>query len=165
MIFATHGPSRKCWPNLFRGRECGRSLVIVLVGAEGVPAPIPVFDLFDLLLTQAEVVANLMDQRFADDGAHLVLILTILFDRLPEESNPIGERVSVTPGTFWERRPLIEPVQRVGRLDFHLAEKLRARLVFDDERQVPHLAAETLGDERDRLNDESSEPFARHCSL
>ena len=61
---ATQAGSRKCWPKRLRAahatRPARRSVVSV------VAAPVALLDLLDLFLAQAEVVADLVNQRLAD---------------------------------------------------------------------------------------------------
>src|SRR5262245_9532161 len=147
---ATHTGSRKCWPNRFRG------LLILLA------APVPLLDFLNLFFAQTEVVTHLMDQRLADDRAHVIVALAVFFDRLLKNGDAVREGVAVAPRALGQRCPLIETVQRVGRLDLHLFEQFRARFLLDDHCDVPHLPAETSRDERDRLSDEAFESFSFH---
>src|SRR5262249_20143104 len=148
------------WPNLFLGPIRRRSVVIVLVGRERLAAPVALLYLLDLFFAEPEVVADFVDERFSDDGADFVLVVAVFFDWFLQEGHAVRKRVAVTPGALCEGSALIQAVQGVGRLDFHLIEQLRTRFVFDDQRQVLHLAAEAPGNERDRFNDESLELFA-----
>src|SRR4029453_10988714 len=140
ITLVTHAGSRKCWPNRFRGladlRRSAPRLLFILA------APITLLDFLDLFFAQTEVVTHLMDQRLSDDGAHVVVALAIFLDRLLKNGDAVREGVAVAPRALWERRPLIQAVQGVGRLDLHLLEQVRARLVLDDDRDVPHLATE-----------------------
>jgi hypothetical protein len=52
--------------------------------------PVSLLDFLDLFFAQPEVVADFMDQRFADHGANLVLVFAVLFNRLLEERDLIG---------------------------------------------------------------------------
>ena len=75
--------------SLPRPRETGPIAVLdpsSSVRPERFAAPVALLDLLDLLLAQAEVVADLVNQRLADHGAHLVLVLAVLFDRSLEDA-------------------------------------------------------------------------------
>ena len=66
---------------------------------------------------------------------NLVGVFTILLDRPLKDGDAVWQRVAEGPCALGERRPLVEPVQRVGRLDVHFTQQLRARLGLDDEGQ------------------------------
>ena len=88
---ATQAGSRKCWPKRLRAWRV-TAVAVVLVGPQRVAAPVALLDLLDLFLAQAEVVADLVDQRLADHGAHLVLVVAVLLDRPLEERDAVGQR-------------------------------------------------------------------------
>jgi hypothetical protein len=92
--------------------------------AERLAAPVALFDLLDLFLAEAEVVADLVDERLADDGAHVVLVLAVLLDRALEDGDAVGQPVAVGPLALGQRRALVEAVERIGRLDLHRLERL-----------------------------------------
>src|ERR1051325_2599599 len=96
---------------------CAPSLVVVLVGSQRLAAPVALLDLLDLFLAEAEVVADLVNQRLADDGAHLVLVVAVLFDRLLENGDAVRQVVAVGPLTLGQRRAFVQAVERIGRLD------------------------------------------------
>ena len=78
---AAHCGSRKCCPNRFRG--LGACLVIdpvaplILVPL----TPVAILDCFDFFLAHAEVVTNLVNERFADRADDLVLVIRGLLNR------------------------------------------------------------------------------------
>ena len=45
-------------------------------------------------------MADLVNQRLADDGAHLVIIDAILFNRFLEQRHPVGQGVAEAPPSF-----------------------------------------------------------------
>src|SRR5262245_38690536 len=113
---ATHTGSRKCCPNRFRALAVrarlpafclapSRSflplppspfrLVIILA------APVTLLDLLNLLFAQAEVVTYLVNQCFADDGAHVVVALAVFLDRLLKNGDAVRQGVAVAPRTLW----------------------------------------------------------------
>src|SRR5262245_55012539 len=124
MTLATHTGSRKCCPNRLRGLADLTSgppprLLILLA------APVTLLDLLDLFFAQTEVMAHFVNQRFSDDGAHVSVVVAVLLDRLLKNRDAVRKGVAVGPRPLWQRRPLIQAVQRVGRLDLHLFEQLR----------------------------------------
>src|SRR5439155_10037307 len=124
MTFAIHAGSRKCWPNRLRA-------VI----------PVLLFDFFDLFLAHPEVVADLVNECFADGHHEVVVIVRVALERSLEEQNAIRQAVAVIPAPFGQRRAGIEPEQRARRFDLHLAQQVARRLVFDDDREVLHRLA------------------------
>src|SRR5262249_7316151 len=128
-------------------------------------APVALFDFLNLLLTEPEVMPDLVNQRLADHGTHFVVVLAVLLDRPLINRDAVRQRVAPAPRTLRQRRALIQPVKRVGRLDLHFREELRARLLLDDEREVLDLAAEAARDEPDGFSDESFERGAVHSSV
>src|SRR6185312_2536117 len=146
--FATHAGSRKCWPNRLRAIM-----------------PVLFFDFLDLLLAHAEVMADFVNERFADRDDEIVLVRRLPFVRSLEDQDPIRQAVAVVPAAFRQRRARIEAEQRAGRTDAHLAQQLARRLVFDDDRDVLHRLAEPAGDRRERVSDEAFELFALHSSV
>src|ERR1700741_2938048 len=65
----------------------------ILVLDERFSAPVALFDLFDLFLAQSEVVSDLVNERFADDRAHFILVFAILFDGSLKERDAVGELI------------------------------------------------------------------------
>src|SRR6185503_7029154 len=151
-------------PTPLRGSAGRTASVGARVPCSSLAAPVALLDFLDLLLAEAEVVTDLVNQRFADDHPHVVIVVAVLFDRLLEERHAVGQGVAPSRRALGERRSLVEAVERVWRIDFHLLQQIRARLVLDDDGDVLHLAAEALRDERDRVSDELLELFAGHSS-
>ena len=60
---------------------------------------------------------------------------------------------------------MIQPEQRVARLDFELGQERRGRLVLDDHRDVLHLAAEPARDVAQRILHQPLERLAGHLVL
>src|SRR5688572_9367528 len=138
-------------------------VLVVFLGAERIAAPVALLNLLDFLFAHPEVVTDLVNERLADDGAHLVLVtVAVLLDRLLEDGDAIGKAVAERPGTLRQRHTLIEPKQRVRRLDLHLGEQLWRRRVLDDEGEILHLPAEALRDEHHRFLHQSLELLTRH---
>src|SRR5436190_23523575 len=75
------------------GRRDGSRLVVVR--AQRLAVPVLRFDGFDLVLAEPEVVADFVNQRLADHGAHLVFVFGIFLDRALENRDPIRQRVAV----------------------------------------------------------------------
>src|SRR5262245_60003244 len=115
---ATHAASRKCWPNRFLARGRGvmmefrtqdadvpefriqHSALLVFISAKRLAAPVPLLDVLDLFLAHAEVMANFMNERLADDRAHVIFVVAVFFDRPLEERDSIREIVSIRPGSL-----------------------------------------------------------------
>ena len=89
---------------------------------ERFPAPVFVFDLFDLFLAQAEVVPELVDHRLGDADDDVLVVFAGFFDRLLVDRDAVGERVAVRPRAFRQRRALVQPEERVVRFDLELFE-------------------------------------------
>src|SRR5665213_868578 len=126
--------------------------------------PIVFFNVHDLRLTHAEVVADLMNERLADLGDHSALAARFALDRPLKQQDAIGQRVAVIPTACRKRRALVEAEERAVRSDAHGAEQPLARLVFDDDGAVGHGVAERLRNRCERVSDEAFELFALHCS-
>src|SRR6187431_1845266 len=110
--FATHAGSRKCWPNRFRAR--GRGLILVVfIRPQCLAAPVALFNLLDLFLAHTEVVADFVNERFADDRAQFILVFAVLLDRALKERDTVREVVPECPGAFGQRRALVEAKERV----------------------------------------------------
>src|SRR5688572_16307619 len=137
-------------------------LVLVLVRPQRLPSPVALLDLLDLLLAHPEIVTDFVNQSLADHRADLVLVLAVLLDRTLVERDAIRQGVSECPGTLRERRALIQAVKRIGRLDLHFFEQRRGRFVLDDQREVLHLPAEPLWNERDRFDHQLLKTLAGH---
>src|SRR4051812_20870428 len=152
--FSAQADSRKCWPNRFRA---GARLPVIRVAP-----PIALLDLLDLLFAEPEVMADFMDQRLADRHHEVLLVVRGLLVGLLEQDDSIGQRVSVVPVPFGERRALVETEERVGRFDVHLAEQRGRRVVLDDDRDVAHRVAEPLRDRGQRVRHVAFELAARH---
>src|SRR5690606_18102553 len=129
---------------------------------EFLPPPVALVDFFNLFLAQAEVVAQLVNQRLANTDNQVVFALAGVLDGALVESDAIGQRVSVGPAAFGERRALVQPEQRVGRLDLHLFEQRVGRLVLDDDREVRDGPPELRRDARDGVLDAGLELLPRH---
>src|SRR5262245_51671667 len=84
--FSAHARSRKCWPKRFLAGPWLRPRSLLIVGM-----PVLVLDRFDFLFAQAEVVTNLMNQRFADRDDQVVFVLRLAFVRTLEKDDAIGE--------------------------------------------------------------------------
>src|SRR5688572_2033856 len=144
------------------GRIPGLSAGVALFLVRSLVAPVLLLDRLDFFLAEAEIVPDLVNQRLADDDANLVLVLAVFLDRALKERDAIGQRVAEPPGPLRQRGALVEPVQRIGRLDLHFLEQLRARFILHHERKVLHLAAEFRRDEFHRFGDELYERGASH---
>ncbi len=79
--------------------------------------PVVVLDVCDLFLAETEVVADLVNQRFADLDDELVLVFGFALVRPLEDQDLIGQRVAVVPTPLGERDALVEAEQRVRRLN------------------------------------------------
>src|SRR5262249_14940518 len=101
-----------------------------------IAAPVPLFDFLNLVLAQTKVMADLMDQCFANRHDEIVFVGGVALERPLEEQNPVGEGVAVAPLTFRERSSLIQTEESIRRLNLHFFEQVRRRLVFDDDGQV-----------------------------
>src|SRR6266480_3871570 len=124
--------------------------------------PVALLDFLDLLLAEAEVVPDLVDQRLRNAVAHVVFGLAVFFDDALEQRDAVRQGVAIAPRPFRQRRSLIQAVEGVGRLDLHLLEQFLARLVLDHYGDVLHLAAEARRNEFNRFSDELFELLARH---
>src|SRR5471030_1812941 len=179
MTFSTHSGARKCCPKRFRStltqtpgtrlRGSAASARQALAPSTWHPVslfspPILLLDLLNLVFAHAEVVADLVDERFADRCDEILLVLRVALVRALEDQHAIGQRVAVAPAALRQRRALIQAEQRVGRLDVHFAEQLRARLVFDDDGDVLHRFLEAPRDRGERLSDEAFEGASFHVS-
>src|SRR5262245_32930262 len=89
--------SRKCWPNFFLARGLTVTVIVTLVVVTlGVLAsPVLLFDLLDFFLAEAEVVADLVNQRLADAADQVVFVLGFTFVRPLENEHAIGKDVAV----------------------------------------------------------------------
>ena len=124
--------------------------------------PVALFDVFEFLFGQAEVVADLVDERFADRHDDVVLALAGVLDGALVQDDAIGQRVAVVPRALGERRALVQAEERVGRLDLHLVQQFVGRLVFDDHGDVPQFVAEPRRNRANRLGHQLFEARARH---
>src|SRR5215471_4272804 len=141
----TQAGSRKCWPKRLRA--------II---------PVLLFDRLDLVLAEAEVVADLVNQRLTDRHDEIVLIIRLALERTLKEQDAIGQRIPVAPLPFGQRNALIQTQQRAAGFDLHLVEQRRLRLVLDDNRDVALRVAKPPGNRRERFSDELFEWFAAH---
>ena len=91
-------------------------------------------------------MADLVDDVLRDAVADLVLVIARLHNRSLVDRNPIGEVVAVPPTALGERRPLIQPEQRVARLDLEFLQEVVGRFVFDEHSAVVHLVTEMFLD-------------------
>ena len=73
--------------------RCDRPRVLAVTDV----VPVLLLDLFDLLLAQPEVVADLVDERLADRHDEVVFVLGVALVRTLEEQDAIGQRVAVVP--------------------------------------------------------------------
>src|ERR1043166_488936 len=146
--FTTQAGSRKCWPKRLRA--------II---------PVLLFDLFDLLLAHAEVMADLVNECFGDRHDEIVFVVGFPFVRALEEQDAIGQAIAVVPAALGKRRTGIQPKQRARRTNAHLAQQFARGLVFDDDRDVLHRVAKAARNRGERVSDEAFELFALHlCS-
>ena len=123
--------SRKCCANRLRGSHRRRPR---RRSSSARRASSALRSSIDLLFAHPEVVAELVDQRFADRDDDLVFVaVAVLLDRALEQRDAVGQLVAVIPAPLGERRALVEAEQRVRRLDLHLVEQLVRRLVLDDD--------------------------------
>src|SRR5687768_13258216 len=155
---STQACSRKCCPKRFRGRLP----IVVFVGGDRLATPVLLFDFLDFFLAEPKVVSDFVDQRLADDGANLVLVFAVFLDGTLEQRDAVGQGKGDIRRALGQWGSLIEPVERVGRLDLHFFEQFRARFPFHDQRQVLHLAPETARDQRQRFSDELFERGEGH---
>src|SRR3954470_6798480 len=125
-------------------------------------APELLLDLFDLVLAQPEVVAELVDDRLRDAVANLVVVAARFFGGLLVDRNAIRQIVAEGPRPLGQRRAVVETEQRVTVLDFHLGEQFRRRFVFDDHCDVAHFLAKAPGNFLQRVFDESFKPLSSH---
>src|SRR5688500_6684665 len=165
----TQAASRKCCANRLRGlingpwrkRRVGSNLFDVR--RIRLAAPVALLDRHDFVFGHAEVMSKLVDQRFADRDDDLVLIVAaIVFDRMLEERDAIGQGIAVSPAALVQRRSLIQAEQRARVVDIHFVEQLVGRLVLDDDGEVAHLPRELQGNRVDRFLDELAKIFAGH---
>jgi hypothetical protein len=164
MAFTTlraHGAARKCWANRLRGR-CARVPVRVFVDLQPLAAPVALLDVLDLVFRQAEVVPDLVNQRFRNRDDHIVAIARGVFDRALKERDLVRQRVAVRPLSLGERRAFVQAQQRVGRLDPDVLQGARGRLVLDDDGDVLHRVAKPIGDGRQRFVHQRAELLAIH---
>src|SRR3954471_20246874 len=125
-------------------------------------APELLLDLFDLVLAQPEVVAELVDDRLRDAVANLVVIAARFFGGLLVDRNAVRQIVAERPRPLGQRRAVVETEQRVAVVDLHLREQFRRRFVFDDYRDVAHFLAKAPRNFLQRVFDESFKPLSRH---
>src|SRR5262245_8379344 len=85
--------SRKCWPNFFLAR--GFAVTVAVVVLVVFASPVLFFDLLDLFFTEAEVMADLVNQRLADADDEVVLVLGFALVRPLEDQHAVGEHVAV----------------------------------------------------------------------
>src|SRR5215471_10199757 len=159
---SAHAGSRKCCPNCFLARGFTITVVVVLVVVRLLAAPVLLLDLLDFFFAQAEVVADLVNQGLADADDEVVFVLGLAFVRALKDQHAVGKHVAVARRALGQRRPLIEPEERVGRLDLHVLEEIRGRLVLDDDRDVLHRIAEPSRNGGERLGDVALEDGAFH---
>src|SRR2546422_574226 len=122
-----------------------RTIAVVVLAS-----PVVLFDLLDLFLAQTEVVADLVNQRLADADDEIVVVFCLALVGTLKDQHAIRQRVAVTRRALGQRRALIEPEQRVGRLDLHLVEQLRGRFVLYNDGDVLHGVAEVSRDGGER---------------
>src|SRR3954469_20341373 len=125
-------------------------------------APELLLDLFDLVLAQPEVVAELVDDGLRDAVSDLVVIAARFFGRLLVDRNAVRQVVAERPGSLGQRRAVVETEERVAVLDLHLCQQLRRRFVFDDYRDVAHFLAKAPGNLLQRVFDQFFKPVSRH---
>lgn len=105
-----------------------------------------VSQLLDFLLAHAEIVGDLVQDREANLIAQLGTIREILQEGLGKDSDFIGEQGRIENGTFGERSPLVEAVQRLAaRVEAQGFELAFLRLVFDHDLEVMKPAAKLRG--------------------
>jgi hypothetical protein len=69
-------------------------------------------------------VAQLVDERFANRDHDLILVAVALVLDLPlKQRDPVRQRVAVSPLPLRKRDTLVEPQQRVLRIDLHLGQE------------------------------------------
>jgi hypothetical protein len=64
----------------------------------------------ELLVVQAEIVADLMDDGYVDPIGDLLLAAGDRADRLPEDGDAIRPILCIPPGTAGERDAMVKPV-------------------------------------------------------
>src|SRR4029453_3283389 len=149
--------SRKCWPNFFLARVFTVTVVVVVLAA-----PVLLFDLLDLVFAEAEVVADLVNQRLADAHDKILFVVCLAFVRTLKDQHAIGKHVAVARAALGQRCALIESEQRVRRLDLHLLEEVWGRLVLDNDGDVLHGVAELPRNGRKRFGNVALEDSACH---
>src|SRR5216684_5938989 len=125
--------------------------------------PVVFFDVLDFFLAQAEVVADLVNQRLADRDDELVVVFSLALVRPLEEHDLIRQHVPVVPAPLGERDALIEAEQCVWRLDVHVAKEFARGLVLDQDDEVRHRVAKAARNAGDRVSDEGFERSAFHA--
>src|SRR5882724_1652547 len=135
-------------------------------GLEEAPAPahlgLGALDVLHGLVVEAEVVAELVDDRVADQLRHLGLVRTVLFDRPLVDRDRVGQDVAVAGITAREVDAAVQAVQRVGRVDADVGQGLVVGPVLDDHRDVLDLVLEPPGQSTQRLLHERFELATRH---
>src|SRR5262245_56980487 len=94
--------SRKCCPNFFLARGFAVTVVVVLVV---LAAPVLLFDFLDLFLAEAEVVADLVDQRLTDADNQIVFAVGLPLVRTLKDQHALREDVAVAGRALGPRAP------------------------------------------------------------
>jgi hypothetical protein len=67
-------------------------------------------------------MSHLVNQRFANHRANLVVVLAVFLDGTLVEGDAVGQVVPEAPRPFGQWRSVIEAVEGIGRLDLHFRE-------------------------------------------
>ncbi len=97
-----------------------------------------------LRFTQAEVMADFVQHRLRDDTGHVVDGTAVLLDGLAEDSDLIGQDITVPCAACGQSNALVEPKQGHRRLDVCVVHLLAAGPVFDDNGHIPNSAAQVI---------------------
>ena len=108
--------------------------------------PVVILDRLDLLLAQAKVVADLVDERLRDGDDEILAIFGFPLVRALKKQNPVGQRVAVVRTALCQRRALVQPEKGIGRFDIHLAQEIGLGFVLHHDGDVTHRIAEAERD-------------------
>src|SRR4029453_6174763 len=119
-------------------------------------------DTFHRVVVEAEVVADLVDNRVEDEFGHLVVVVAVLLDRPLIDVNRIGKDIAVRGIAPGQIGTAVETVEGIGRLDAELLERLVIRPVLDHHGDVGDPVLELAGQPAQGPFDEGLELRVRH---